>query len=140
MTFAEVYGPPYAGGSPLRMGAQNGTTAPAIVLGNGSTVPWRASSLQTNRWYDVVLHEKLSTSSSVGYAELWVNTGAGWTKQTLSGQERLALATLGSSNNGGDNYHKIALYRMKGMFPSVTMYFADHKVGTSFNSVAPRSY
>ncbi len=117
-----------------------GSTAPAAILGNGSSVPWRLQCMQKNKWYDFVLHEKLSTSSSTGYVELWVNSGSGWVKQSLNGQQRLALATLGSANSGGANYHKIALYRQKGMFNVVTAYFADHRIGTSFLSAAPRSY
>lgn len=140
MTFAEVYGPPYAGGAPIRIGAQNGSTAPAMILGNGAAVPWRMASLQRNVWYDFVLRERLSFSASTGFVELWVNSGSGWTKQLLSGRDRLPLATLGTANGGGANYHKIAAYRKAGMFPVVTHYFADHCISTSFAGAAPRSH
>lgn len=96
--------------------------------------------LQKSKWYDFVMRERMSTSASTGLVELWMNTGSGWQKQTLGSSQTLSLATLGTVNSGGANYHKLALYHMRGMFPMVTLFMGEHKVGTTFEIVAPKSY
>ncbi len=96
--------------------------------------------LKRGRWHDFVYHIKLSSSGKVGYWEVWSNTGAGWKRLKLNGKDRLYSRTLDKANEGGANYHKIALYRTKGMWPVATMYAAGHRIGSSFKAVAPRSY
>jgi hypothetical protein len=34
----------------------------------------------------------------------------------------------------------VSVYYKRGIMSSAMMYFADHKIGTSFGAVAPRSY
>jgi hypothetical protein len=148
ITQAEIYGPPYAGGAPVRIGAQNGTTRPALVLTNGATVPWRSTATagdggpRRGIWYDFVLRERLSRNAADAVVELWLNTGQGWQKQQLSGQETLHVPTVTSANGQGANYSALKLYYAAGMhLPNpLTVYYADHRVATSFAAAAPRSY
>jgi hypothetical protein len=57
------------------------------------------------------------------------------------------MKTVDGSNNGGPNYSKVQLYYNDNAFVTpdnpngtATVYYADHKIGTSFDVVAPRSY
>jgi hypothetical protein len=102
----------------------------------------------TGRWIDFVIHTKMSTSSSVGFREQWVDTGAGFVKQMFAdGTTRLMMQTVDGSNGGGPNYSKLQLYFNDDAFVSpenpsgtASVFFADHKIGTTFDAVAPRSY
>jgi hypothetical protein len=77
----------------------------------------------------------------VGFREQWVNTGAGFVKQTWAdGTTRLQMKTVDRSNNRGPNHSKLQLYYNDDAWPKATVYFADHRIGTSFDAVAPRSY
>jgi hypothetical protein len=106
----------------------------------GWDIPWEQGPLVRNRWYDQVLHVRLSRDPGQGFVELYLNTGEGWQQQQLGGQSRLPMATLDAANGGGPNYHKLALYRLRGMFPVLTVYHAEHRIGRTFDAVAPRSY
>ena len=142
ITLEEVYGEPYAGASPVKLGMRSGT--PALTIQRNTSynwdIPWEKGPIQDNRWYDFVLHEKLSQDPSVGFVEMWMNTGAGYQRQSLLGQDTLHMKTLDGANNGGLNYSALKLYRQKGMFDVLTVYQAEHKVGTTFDVVAPHSY
>lgn len=142
ITLSELYGPPYAGAAPVKFGMRSGTDALTWQRNSnyGWDIPWERGPVQTNRWYDQVLHVKLSSDPEVGFVELYVNTGGGWQQQTLRGSARLHMRTMDSSNGGGPNYHKLALYRKRGMYPVLTVFHAEHRVGTSFDAVAPNSY
>jgi hypothetical protein len=141
LTFSEFYGPPYQGASPVHMGMRSG--APSITYQRNQTyawdIPWERP-LRTGVWYDFVMHVKLSSNASEGFVEYYVNDGSGWQQQQLGGAARLHMRTLDSSNGAGDNYHKLALYYSQGMYDSLTLYHAEHRVGTSFSAVAPHSH
>lgn len=142
ITLSEFYGPPYAGAAPVKLGTRSGTDALTWQRNSsyGWDIPWERGPIQKNRWYDQVLHVKLSSDPEVGFVELYLNTGEGWEQQTVLGSPRLHMRTLDSSNGGGPNYHKLALYRTRGMYPTLTVFHAEHRVGTSFDAVAPDSY
>jgi hypothetical protein len=97
---------------------------------------------------DFVIHTRMSTDSSVGFREQWVNTGNGFVKQTFAdGTTKLMMQTVDASNAGGPNYSKVQLYFNDNAFVSpdnptgtATVYFAGHRIGTRFDAVAPRSY
>jgi hypothetical protein len=60
---------------------------------------------------DFVIHTRMSTDSSVGFREQWVNTGNGFVKQTFAdGTTKLMMQTVDASNAGGPNYSKVQLY------------------------------
>lgn len=142
LTFAEVYGPPYDGASPVKFGMRSGQQA--LTWQRNDTyawdIPWEKGPIQKNIWYDFVVHELLSTNGAVGFAEVYLNTGSGWVQQQLLGQSRLYMSTLDASNSGGANYHKLALYYQSGMYTQLTLYHGEHRVGTSFDVVDPHSY
>jgi len=144
VNLGEVYGAPYAGASPNSLFVKRVSNGTQVVAwqrnGNyGWDRPFEVP-LVKGRWHDFVFHIKLSDDPTVGYWEAWSNTGSGWQQLKLNGQNRLYSKTIDASNSGGLNYHKIAHYRSKGMWPVATHYTADHKIGTSFDAVAPRSY
>lgn len=153
-TFAEVYGPPYGGGSPWKLTMANDDTMifqpPVSALGSYAKV-WRlppGAVIPRNQWLDFVWHEKLSTSSTVGFAEVWLNTGSGYTKLVYTdGSKRLYLATLDSTNwNGtGPDHLKLASYRGSrmhgaGVDSTYTHYAVAQRYGPSFASVDPSTY
>ena len=100
---------------------------------------WQSAPIRTDRWYDFVIHEKLSTGSD-GFVEIYENTGSGWQQDLVNGQPHYPMITMTDANGGGPNYHKLALYRASGMFPELTVYHTGQKVGTSFSAVASHSY
>jgi hypothetical protein len=100
------------------------------------------------RWIDFVIHTKMSSNGSIGFREQWTNTGSGFVKSTFTnGTTKLMMKTVDGSNNGGPNYSKVQLYYNDNAFVSpdnpngtATVYYADHKIGTTFDVVEPRSY
>lgn len=142
LTLEEVYGPPWAGASPVKIGMRSG--APALTFQRNSSygwdVPWEQGPIVKNRWYDFVIHERLSSDARIGSVEFWTSTGAGWKQQLLGAQTKLFMRTLDSSNDRGPNYSALKLYRLRGMYDVLTVFHAGHRVGTSFDVVAPHSY
>ncbi len=153
-----LYGAPYSGSSPQQIGITGAEPDQALRLLRNGTYgydnPWslqteRGSAADmTGRWIDFVIHTRMSTDSSIGFREQWVNTGDGFVKQTFAdGTTRLMMQTVDASNAGGPNYSKVQLYFNDDAFVSpenptgtASVYFADHRIGTSFDAVAPRSY
>jgi len=142
LTLSELYGPPYSGAAPVKLGMRSGARALTWQRNDsyGWDIPWERGPLLENRWYDQVLHVRLSHDAGTGFVEYFLNTGDGWQQQQLAGTSRLRMATLDGSNGDGPNYHKLALYRLRGMFPVLTVYHAEHRVGRTFDAVAPASY
>ena len=142
LTLAEVYGPPYAGASPVKVGMGSGV--PALSVQRNATydwdVAWRKGPILTGRWQDFVIHERLSKDPAKGFFEIWTNTGSGWHQGKVEGRDRLYMRTLDASNGGGANYSALKLYRKAGMFPVLTCYFAEHRVARTFTAAAPHSY
>lgn len=142
LTLSELYGPPFDGAAPVKIGMRSG--APAVTWQrNGSydwDVAWEQGPVLRERWYDFVLRVRLSDDPAIGFVELYLDTGDGWQQQSLRGRDRLHMRTLDDANGGGANYHKLALYRQRGLFPVLTVYHAEHRVGGSFAAVAPRSH
>jgi hypothetical protein len=142
LTFASTYGAPYDGMGPTAI-RKRGCTAKLtwqLDADHDFRIPWEAP-VPRGRWIDFVVHQKQSEDSDVGFVELYVNTGSGWRKQRFSnGRTRFHTETLTEANDEGPNSHNLGLYRMQGMYDVLTLYHAAHKVGTSFDVVAPRSY
>ncbi len=140
VTFAEVFGPPYGGSSPLRLGIHGSNISLNRNFMYGSDRPWLMSLIK-EQWLDFAFRFKLSTDPAVGFYEIYLNTGAGWQQQLLGGQQRLYFATVDTTNNGGANSSHLKNYREANMWPDVkTCYFAGHRIGASLASVDPRSY
>jgi hypothetical protein len=138
LVFESVYGPPYRGPGPQHFMVRGSE----IVYERNGTYdfdrPWRMP-LVRGRWVDFVLHQRMSHDPEQGFLELWVNTGSGWKQQELGGRRRLHMRTMDQSNAQA-NMHSLQLYRDKGILDVATVYHASHKIGRSFDAVAPSSY
>jgi hypothetical protein len=143
LAFESIYGPPYAGAGPMATRVYNGSSQTEIRYSRSDTYgydnPWRTA-INRGHWTDFAWHVKLSSDPSVGFVEIYMNTGSGWQQQLLKGQKRLYMKTMDASNNGGANNFRLGNYRLHGMFNVVTLYHASPKIGTSFDAVAPHSY
>ena len=165
-TFAEVYGPPFNGGSPWKLGMANDDTMvfqPPVIsytdASNTTSIPastkvWRlppGAVIPRNQWLDFIWHQKLATSSTVGFAEVWLNTGSGYVKLTFSNggttTQRLYLSTLNGTNwNGtGPDHFKLASYRGARMHGNAvdatyTHFAVAQRYGPTSQSVDPCTY
>jgi hypothetical protein len=143
ISLGSIYGPPADG--PSGTGIKMDTTPRRDVFYYRRDdryrfdEPWRMP-LVRGRWVDFVVHFKLSRNPKVGYREQWVNDGSGWRQSRLHGKKRLYTATLGPANGAGPNVSKVSLYYRRGLMKAATIYFAEHRIGTSFSAVAPHSY
>ncbi|HEX2414752.1 MAG TPA: polysaccharide lyase [Thermoleophilaceae bacterium] len=72
--------------------------------GDSSTFDWNGPAIQRNRWYDVVLHIRFSSSPSRGFVEVWLD---GRRQTMTNGQTRRYRATL----EDGGAYYKTGIYR-----------------------------
>lgn len=144
VTLAEFFGPPYSGPSPLKLGMVAGQNKLSIQRNRNYSwdTPWEEGPIRKNTWSDWVIRERLSSDAAVGFVEVYRNTGDGWKVMPLFGKTRLYTSTIDSTNSAGAQYHKLAVYYSAGMnLPGpLVMYYADHKVATSFAAAAPRSY
>jgi hypothetical protein len=143
VTLESVYGPPFDGAGPISTRIQNGSAGAEVRWQRNRTYDWDMPfriALPRGRWVDYVWHVKMSSDPSVGFAEVYVNSGDGYEQQLLNGQSRLYMKTFDSSNGAGANNFRLANYRMEGMLDVLTVYHASPKVGTSFDAVAPHSY
>jgi hypothetical protein len=144
----EVHGAPYGGSPPMGFRIRDSLAQQRFGFFQGNPVnAMRSSQLFSTinprgRWVDVVAHIKMGGSSSTGFYEQSMNWGEGW-KPTVfdNGSTRLNMATaIPSVNGGGKNYSKVSLYYNDNAWPVATVYFAAHKIGTTFDVVSPRTY
>jgi hypothetical protein len=140
VSVASIYGPPFKGPGPSTLYLNSSPGINAFYYRRNAEykfdTPWQMP-LVRGKWVDFALHIKLSDN---GYREQWVNTGSGWKRSLFDGKPRLDTATFTSTNDGDNNFSKLSLYYRRGIMPQATLYFADHKIGTSFTAVAPDSY
>ena len=120
-----------------------------LAFGTSSTdyEAWNegSSALQTNTWYDFVVHLKFSTSPSTGVLELWLGkNGETKTKQTLScGGASASLCTLSADTKTINiqtmslpyQYFKQGLYRTKSLNNNVNIYHKGTIVGDTYADV-----
>lgn len=134
LTLAEMYGPPYGGSSPARLGMRPDTAAISLLSGKDGVL-WESGPIRRNTWYDFALHERITPDPGSGLVELWLNTGQGWQREALH-----RMATLSATNGGGPNYHKLSSYRYAGMVDVLTVYQGEHRIGSAMAEVAPASH
>jgi hypothetical protein len=150
-----VYGPPFDGAGGL--GARFAGSEPDQKLSVGAEGGGELWSMQAERgteqdiagrWIDVVVKVLMHAGSTKGRVQMWVNTGAGYTAVPLDGESTIWIgATLNDSHDDRPNYSKVSVYVNDNAFNTAanprglaTMYFAEHRIGTGFAAVAPRSY
>jgi len=140
ISLASVYGPPFRGSgvNGLSMSTTRGSSKFYYrrSIEHRFDQPWSAP-LVRGRWVSFVVHVRMSRSKSRGFREQWINTGTGWQRSLLHGRRRLRMRTMSSANAGGPNHSKLSLYYRRGSLGSASVYFAEHRVGTSFRAVAP---
>jgi hypothetical protein len=144
LTFSELYGAPYVGTSPFRLGLQGSNIVASATSGGKQTNLWQEP-MQTSIWYDFVYCEVLSHDPSKGTVQLWIRKqGESSFREILPATK---IATITTANLLGPNYHKLACYydksntftdaSRKTRVSEVKMYLGNHKVGGSFDQVAP---
>ncbi len=143
ISLGSIYGSPFGGNGSNGMKMDTSPRVNRFYYRRGAEYrfdqPWQMP-LVRDRWVDFVFHIRLSTSRSRGFREQWVNVGTGWRRSLLHGRKHLTMRTLTSANAGGPNHSKVSLYYRRGLFDVASLYFAAHKIGTSFDAVAPRSH
>ena len=144
LTFSELYGAPYKGTAPFRLAIQESNIIATSYDGVKQLNLWKQP-MQANVWYDFVYREVLSRDATKGEVQVWLRkTGEKEYKQVLATQK---MATITTANLTGPNYHKLACYydrantytdaTRRSKVTAIQMYFGNHKVGSSFNQVAP---
>jgi hypothetical protein len=134
-----IYGEPFGGPSPWQLDIEGEHICWPRNSHYKWDVPWQMPIVK-GQWITVLLHERFAAD---GWVEMWVNgapikffaSGASYNPSKIAPTEHLAMQTMDSSNNGGPNSAKIANYRLKGMFSSMTIYFGGLKVGKTRASV-----
>jgi hypothetical protein len=144
LTFSELYGAPYTGTSPFRLALQ-GSNLVASATDHGKQLNLWQEPMEAGIWYDFVYSEVLSTDASAGKVQVWLRKQGEKDYTPVLGPT--SLATLTAANFKGPNYHKLACYydksntysdaTKKTKIEEVKMYLAAHKVGSSFDLVAP---
>jgi hypothetical protein len=104
----------------------------------GWDVPWQMP-LAKNQWVTVMVHERFASD---GFVEMWVNgqqvtffAGGTYNPSHVAPTNRLAMATMDSSNNQAGNSIFLQSYRKAGMFPSVTTYEGPLSIGNTRTDV-----
>jgi hypothetical protein len=138
MALTSIYGPPFNGSSPWQIGTSSNELRWQRNGTYGYDVPW-SMPLVRGRWITILLHERFASD---GWVEMWVDGNrvsffqpGTYNPKHLPQTDRLAMATMDSSNNGGANHAKIMQYRQVNLFDSATVYFGPLKVGTTRTSV-----
>jgi len=139
MSLISIYGPPFNGSSPWQVEVGGNEFTWQRNSTYDYDVPWRAP-LVKGRWVSVLLHERFASD---GWVEMWIDgqqvTFFGPGNHNPNGvapTQRLEMATMDGSNDGGPNSAKIMQYREAGMFSSATLYFGALKIGETRESVA----
>lgn len=149
MTVAEMYGAPYGGNSPFRFTIMQGGDGIALCATRSSAFSAGPANVWVKplagfrgKWIDIVLHGVLSTDPGVGYYELFTNEGSGFVQQQLAGVNRLhGASVVVGVNDGTPNSFHLKNYRQAGSpVKETTIYFANHRVGVTFDEVNPHSY
>jgi hypothetical protein len=133
-----IYGEPFGGPSPWQLDVEGDHICWPRNSNYKWDVPWQMPIVK-GQWITVLLHERFASD---GWVEMWVNgqpikffTSGGYNPNKVAPTEHLAMQTMDKSNNGGANSAKIANYREKGMFASLTVYFGALRVGKTRASV-----
>jgi Polysaccharide lyase len=97
--------------------------------GNGSQTFWTSPNLETEHWYKLVYHVKLSRNPTVGFAEVWLN---GVQQPMTNGQ----LRVYGQTMNTTHTYLKAGIYRSQFSTGTSIVEHDDINVGTSLAAVS----
>lgn len=102
-------------------------------------VPWQIR-IPRGKWIRILVHNRFSEH---GFVEMWVNGHrvTFFKKRTFNPNHvrpvrRLRMRTRDGSNGAGRNFVSLLSYRKAGMFPSLTIFQGQTKVGHSRASVS----
>jgi hypothetical protein len=139
VAFSSIYGPPFAGTGPNGFLIEGGRES--ICFSGDDSRVWQLPIVR-GVWMDFAVHHVISADGAYGLTEIFTCTGNGtWVQQKPGGLYGLHHATLAPGvNDGGPNSARINLYRQVGMFSSMTLTHAAHKVATTCASALPASY
>jgi hypothetical protein len=130
------YGAPSAGTPPWHIEINGGYIQWSRNRTYGWDVPWRERIVR-GQWVKVLVHFRFATH---GFVEMWIDgRRITFFRGGRSGEaptQRLAMATLDASNDGGPNSVAILSYRKRGMFRSLTIYQGMTRLGPTRASVA----
>jgi hypothetical protein len=99
-----------------------------IGAGDGSPTYWTSSTLEKDRWYDLIYRVNLSQDASVGFVEVWLDG----VHQTLAnGQTRMYGQTIQTPQT----YIKAGIYRSKSSTGTSIVEHDSIVVGTSLDAV-----
>ena len=135
MSLVSIYGPPFEGPGPWDIEVRGNSICWQRNGGSDWDIPW-SEPIAYGQWTSVLLHERFASD---GWVEMWID---GKPVTFFAGSEtanpghhettnRLHMATMDSSNDGGPNSAKIMQYREAGMFNVGSVYFGDLKVATT---------
>jgi hypothetical protein len=104
---------------------------PSLKLGAGDGSPtyWTSSTLENDRWYDLIYRVKLSQDPNVGFVEVWLD---GVPQTLLNGQTRMYGQTIQASQT----YLKAGIYRSKSSTGTSILEHDSIVVGTSYAAVS----
>ena len=138
MSLVAIYGAPFAGSGPWGISI---TENEFRFQRNGTyswDIPWRAPLIK-GRWVTLLLHERFATN---GWIEMWIDgekvnffAPGNYNPRQEPRTEKLQMATMDASNDGGPNAAKIMQYRQVGMFESGSTYFGPLRLGPTRASV-----
>ena len=116
----------------------NGSPGVAVLLDNERTLTlgpgdssrtfWQSSSLQTDRWYDLIYRVNLSQDPSTGFVEVWLD---GVQQSLDNGQTRI----YGQTMQMPQTYLKAGIYRSKSSTGTSVIEHDAILVGTSYAAV-----
>jgi Polysaccharide lyase len=99
-----------------------------IGAGDGSPTYWTSSTLETDRWYELIYRVELSQDSSVGFVEVWLD---GNQQSLANGQTRMYGQTMQTAGT----YLKAGIYRSKSSTGTSIVEHDSIVVGTSLAAV-----
>lgn len=138
----EIYGPPFNAAGPNAFRLMNDSfTLHVDALGNQLGEKSWETPILYDQFVDFAFHYKMSKNASVGFVELYMNSGSGWVQQQVKGQLKPYYATMTEANNGGNNYSTIKVsYAQHSVREIVNVIYSSHKVGSSLSAVDPKNY
>jgi Polysaccharide lyase len=139
---ASIFGAPFVGTGPNGWVIEGGSQSLAFAGDGTAGVRAMLLPVQRGTWMDFCVHHVMSADGTYGLTEVFTCTSATtWVQQKHAGVYGLHHATLAAGvNDGAPNSARINLYRMVGMFTTLTITHAAHKVATTCQSAIPASY
>ena len=134
------YGPPFGGSPPVSISADDHELRFQRNETYGYDVAYRQPIVK-GQWVDILLHTKFARE---GFVELWVDGQQvtffqsepdNFNPNDEPETQRLQMRTMDHLNDGGPNFFVLQNYREAGMFPSLTLYQGETRVGTTRASV-----